>query len=325
MTQTDIAKFVPRTQSRVERGISGKFVISEGGAEMPDGPYGFIARSDGFPQHFTSRSGERLTLDKLTKAMRGDTQLSAKDIDPSLRSVGALQFLTTAEGLFVARLRTRSQSGEGGGDRVFEVAQFFFLKDVCDWRSVPAGFFRFCWNELRANPPVQGRKFVDPLLFTVDDDVEAYLIHGIDHVAANAPEIGTLGEVPLTKELLSVLSLLQNKKTEGYFPLETQYFAAASKSEVPSVWALDLATSLARLDESDWGQQHFRINVGLPPASTGPALHFVESRKDWVLHGSGANVDLGGLSGSPSSNDAHPHAKGIISGGRRVGVDLITI
>ena len=148
MTQAVIAKLVPRKQIRIERGISGKFVISEGGAEVPDGPYGFIAQSNDFPQHFSSQSGERLTLAKLTKAMRGDTQLSAKDIDLSLRSVGTLQFLTTVEGLLVSRLRTRSQSGEGGNDRAFEVAQFLFLKDVCDWRSVPAGFFRFCWNEL---------------------------------------------------------------------------------------------------------------------------------------------------------------------------------
>ncbi|GAB5447457.1 hypothetical protein [Gymnodinialimonas sp.] len=325
MTQTDIAKFVPRTQIRVERGISGKFVISEGGAEVPDGPYGFIAQSDDFPRHFTSRSGERLTLDKLTKAMRGDTQLSAKDIDQSLRSVGTLQFQTTAEGLFVARLRTRSQSGEEGSDRVFEVAQFFFLKGVCDWRSVPAGFFRFCWNELRANPPVQGRKFVDPLLFSVDEDVEAYMLHGINHVADNIPEIGTLGEVPLTKELLSVLSFLQHNKAEAFFPLETQYFAAASKSEVPTIWALDLATSLARLDEPEWGQRRFQINFGLPPASMGQALHFVQSRKDWVLHGNGASVDLGGLSGSPTAKDAQPEVEFIKSGGRRVGVEPIII
>ncbi len=325
MTQTDNARLVPRTQIRVERGISGKFVISEGGAEVPDGPYGLIAQSDNFPQHFTTRSGERLTLDKLAKAMRGDTQLSAKDIDLTLRSVGTLQFLTTVEGLFVARLRTRSQSGEGGSDRAFEVAQFLFLKDVCDWRSVPAGFFRFCWNELRANPPVQGRKFVDPLVFAVDDDVEAYMLDGIEQIVANLTETGTLGEVPVSEELQSLLSLLQHNKTEGYFPLETQYFVAASKSEVPTVWALDLAAALARVDEPEWGRRHFRINVGLPPASTGPALHFVESRKDWVLHGSGANVDLGGFPGSPSANDAHPEAKVMISSGRRVGVDPITI
>lgn len=325
MTQKDIAQLVPRKQIRVERGISGKFIVSEGGAEVPDGPYGFIVKSDDFPQHFTSRSGERLTLDKLTKAMRGDTQLSAKDIDSSLRSVGTLQFLTTVEGLFVSRLRTRSQSGEGGGDRAFEVAQFLFLKDVCDWRSVPAGFFRFCWNELRASPPVQGRRFLDPLVFSADDDVTAYICDGFEHVLDTEPETGTLGEVPLTKELVSMLSFLQNNKMEGLFPLETQYFSAGSKSEVPTVWALDVAASLARAYEDEWAQQPFRINFGLSVASTGPALHFVESRKDWVLHGSGANVDLGGLSGSPSFSDAHPQPKGIVSDRRRVGVDLIKI
>lgn len=325
MTQAVIAQLVPRTQIRIERGVSGKFVISDGGAEVPDGPYGFIAKSDDFPQHFTSKSGERLTLDKLTKAMRGDTQLSVKDIDLSLRSVGSLQFLTTVEGLFVARMRTRSQSGEGGSDRAFEVAQFLFLKDVCNWRSVPAGFFRFCWNELRANPPVKGRKFVEPLLFSVDDEIEAYVLHGIDHIEANLPETGKLGEVPVIKELQSVLSLLQENKNEGFFPLETQYFTAAARSEVPIIWALDIAASLARGGEGEWGMQHFRINLGLSPASTGPALHFVESRKDWVLHGGGASVDLGGLSSNPSAHGTYQEANVIESGGRRVGVDPITI
>lgn len=325
MTPAIVTKLVPRMQIRIERGISGKFVISEGGAEVPDGPYGFIAKSDDFPQHFTSTSGEQLTFDKLTKAMRGGNQLTAKDIDLPLRSVGTLQFLTTVEGLFVSRMRTRSQSGEGGSDRAFEVAHFLFLKDVCNWRAVPAGFFRFCWNELRANPPVQGRKFIDPLVYTVDDEVEAYMLQGFEHVVATEPEIGTLGEIPLTKELLSMLSLLQQDKTEGLFPLEAEYFSVASKSEVPTVWALDVAASIARAVEDEWGKQQIRINLGLPTASAGPGLHFVASRKDWALHGGGASVGLGGFSSNPSANGTYQEANAIESGGRRVGVDPITI
>jgi hypothetical protein len=159
----------PKHSFTLEQALYGKFVAEPGGPAVEDSEYGYIQRSDGFPED--CKPIEDIFL-------RNDGALVS--IDEEARESGATFVCFADSGLFAAKVRFPSEGGNAAPKaRRFTLARVIFLRGCRDFAHVPTGFFIDLLGDLPVDPPVLGDPAqIEPRhrpLLDAEDAINRYL------------------------------------------------------------------------------------------------------------------------------------------------------